>query len=373
MLACLIAAPISPRFARACPFCSAVKPSLAARRDAAAVVLLGEKADSPPKAPAVSVHRVLKGETLLPASQALTVPDLVDLAQLKPGTLVLLLGQPAQQGEPPADWEVTPLDEIGYSYVLKSPDLKAPSAERLAWFARYLEHANPWLAEDAYLEFGHASFDQVAAVADHLPMADLRRWIADPAVLPEHKGFYGLALGLAVTGADRRENARLLRGLIEKPASDFRAGYDGVLGGYLLLAGEDGLKLVERLLLANRDAADGDVRHAVTALRFYHEFGRKLPPQRLCRAMRLLLARPEFAAAAIVDLARWKDWESLEQVVRLYDLPDFQDAAIKRSILGYLLVATTPEASAELKRLRALDPKGVAEAEKHLSIFGGAR
>ena len=46
-----------------------------------------------------------------------------------------------------------------------------------------------------------------------------------------------------------------------------------MLGGYLLLAGSEGLAHVEKKLLRNPQAPIGDVRHAVTALRFVHEFG----------------------------------------------------------------------------------------------------
>ena len=50
-------------------------------------------------------------------------------------------------------------------------------AERLAYFAKFLQHADPIVAEDAYLEFGHARFDEVATVADRLSMDQLRAWI----------------------------------------------------------------------------------------------------------------------------------------------------------------------------------------------------
>ncbi|HEV7222256.1 MAG TPA: hypothetical protein VGN42_06100, partial [Pirellulales bacterium] len=75
------------------------------------------------------------------------------------------------------------------------------------------------------------------------------------------------------------------------------------MGGYLMAAGEPALELIEHKYLADPRAASGDVRHAMTALRFYHEYGREIPAERLARALRKLLVRQEFAAAAIVDLA----------------------------------------------------------------------
>ena len=81
----------------------------------------------------------------------------------------------------------------------RAPNRRRPAAERLPYYARFLEYPNPLLAEDAYLEFGNASYDEVAQVAADLPFAKLRRWITDPQIPEARQGFYGLALGLATT------------------------------------------------------------------------------------------------------------------------------------------------------------------------------
>ena len=106
-----------------------------------------------------------------------------------------------------------------------------------------------------------------------------------------------------------------------------------------MLAGTSGLQHVEQRLLANPQARVGDVRHAATALRFMHEFGAAvIPTVEITRATRQLLARPDLAAAAIVDLARWEDWESLLAVAALFDEKAYADAATSRAIVGYLSV-----------------------------------
>ena len=100
--------------------------------------------------------------------------------------------------------------------------------------------------------------------------------------------------GCARRATKRGATADFLRGLVVAPEDDFRAGFDGILGGYLLLAGRPGLDLIESRYLANPQAADGDVRHAMTALRFYHEYGREIPAARLGQSLARLLARSEF-------------------------------------------------------------------------------
>ena len=92
-----------------------------------------------------------------------------------------------------------------------------PAASRLSYFAKYLEHANRLIAEDAYLEFGSASYDEVRQVADQLPFASMRRFLVDANIPEERKGFYGLALGLATKDADRQANEKLLRQMIDAP------------------------------------------------------------------------------------------------------------------------------------------------------------
>jgi hypothetical protein len=282
----------------------------------------------------------------------------------KKGGLALLLGDNEE-----AAWELLPVNETSYGYFAKVPELRAAASDRLVYFIRYLEHPDAVVAADVYSEFGRAPYDDVARVADRLPMMSIRAWLVDERVPQERKGLYGLMLGLAKDDATRRANIELLRTVIEQPASDFRAGFDGVLGGYLVAAGEPGLERTEERFLANPNAARGDVLHAMTALRFYAEFGHGIGLPRLAEALSHLLDRPEFAAAAIVDLARWKAWDTLPKVVGLYGRKGYAEPAIERSVIGFLLVCPQPQATQELTRLRQLAPERVAEAEQ--AVFSG--
>jgi hypothetical protein len=348
----------------ACPFCTALKPSLAQLREQADVVALAEvQAQDAGNRAALVLHTVLQGSERLDRADRL---DAVLDAAVKPGALILVFGTRGE-GSSGWSWHVVPVDETGYAYFARSPSLKQPTARRLTYFAPFLEHANPLVAEDAYLEFGHAAFDEVARVADGLSIERLKAWLLEERVPPHRKGFYGLAIGLRATGERRPEVAEFLRKCVLAPDDDFRAGFDGVLGGYLLAAGPAGLDLVESRYLANAQAADGDVRHAMTALRFYFEYGREISPERLSAALACLLARCEFAEAAIIDLGRWKAWHTLDRVVAVYSRAD-SDERTRRAVVGYLLACPNAEAREALARLRQIDPQGVAAAEQRLSI-----
>lgn len=357
--------------AMACPFCTVLKPTLAQLRESAAVVALAEvRASRADHRTDLRLHQVLRGAERLTSQETLAAS--LDLAA-RPGSLLLIFGK-AEDANPlgPLAWHAVPVNETSYAYFVRDPALKTAHTERLRYFARFLEHADRLVAQDAYLEFGHAPFDDVARVAAILPMSRMRAWLVDPNVPQDRKGFYGLALGLATTTVQRQENAAFLLGLIVAPEDDFRAGFDGVLGGYLLASGELGLRLLETRYFTNRRAADGDVRHALTALRFYHEYGREVSARRLGKALRPLLDRPEFAAAAITDLARWGDWDLIARVEEIYARPDYQQPAIRRAVVGYLLACPQAEAAAALVRLRKLDASGVAAAEMELAPAANA-
>jgi hypothetical protein len=368
-----------------CPFCTALEPTLASRRESAAVVALGEVRGIEGRKLDVRLHRTLKGEKLLAGQDSIVVPA---AGTLKVGTLLLVFGDlveteadekgnletqaVATKGES-LRFAAVPVSETSYAYFAQAPDLRKTAPERLRYFARFLEHADPTIAGDAYQEFAHASFGDVAQAADALPGDKLIGWLASERVPPARKGFYALALSFNETEPLRRFHADVLFKMILAPSDDFRAGFDGVIGGYLLLRGASGLDQIDELYLSNPKAADGDVRHALAALRFYREFGDEIPRERLAKALRHVLARPEFADAVVTDLARWKDWSALDEIAGLYTQDAYAQPAVRRAIVGYLLACPEAAAAVQLKRLRGIDPQGVAAAEQVLSALGGSR
>jgi hypothetical protein len=349
--------------AAACPFCTALGPTLCQLREQASVVALAEVEHTVQGGMTrVRLHKAIEGAQLLNGHDSLQV--MLDVTA-KPGGLLLLFGD-TQPSTPPAEWNwhAVPVNETSYAYLVRAPLSKTPLPERLRYFAPFLEHPDATIAKDAYLEFGHAPLDQIAKVADALSMPKLRGWLVDPRVPPERKGFYGLALGLASDADQQAANAEFLKQLIVAPDDDFRAGFDGILGGYLLLAEQSGLDLIDQRYLNNPTAADGDVRHALTAMRFYHEYGQVITPSCLRAALRHLLARPEFTANVITDLARWQDWDAKEMIAALYTNPRYRQEETRRAIVGYLLTCPEPSAVELLSGLRKRDPLGVASAEQ---------
>jgi hypothetical protein len=95
--------------------------------------------------------------------------------------------------------------------------------------------------------------------------------------------------------------------------------------------------------------------------------------------MRVLLDRPELADLVIADLARWKDWEIQDRLMKLYGAADYNIPSIKRAIVRFMVASTkdgVPKDSSKaipehvtkgkkfVELLRKKDPKTVGQAER---------
>lgn len=356
----------------ACPFCTTLGPTLSQRRDAADAVLLAELVSSNADTLDVRIHRALKAPSeLAPARVIEIAPTAAGERPHQPGALVLLLGKRHAASAADYTWSCVWLNEASFAYVAKLPERRLSAVERLPYFAKYFEHADPLIAEDAYLEFGHAPLDEIEKLADRLPVDRLRGWLFDASTPAERKGLYGLLLGLAADAQGRGNVAADFRRLIQTAESDFRAGFDGVLAGYLWLEKDAALVRLEARYLGRSPAATGDLRHLAAALRVYHDYGRGIARDELLRVHRRLLERPEVAAAAADDLRRWRDWQALDRVSSLFGSSDYRDPLIERSVVAYLLACPLPAAERQVNRLRKLVPDRVAEAERQAGDSAG--
>jgi hypothetical protein len=342
--------------AAACPFCTVVGRPLAARRDAAAVVAVGEVDGEAEEAEGVVRQRfvvrgLLRGEAL-PRDATL----MARVAGPVVGTAVLF-------GDADGRYQALAADETLLAYVATAPPVEAAAPRRLAWFARWLEHPERGIAEDAFLEFGLADFDEVVAAAGSLDAEKLRRWIDEPAIDQGRRGFYGLAVGIlsrrAATAGDIEESRRCIEAIERSAAtetSDLRAGFDGLLGGLLVARGQDGIGwMIDRGLLAAETRA-GDARHALAALRFAWEYlAETLPRETVAAAAARLLANPAVAADATVDLARWEHWQSITEVAPLWDRLGRDDPLVRRAVAGYLIACPLEAAREHVAALKLAD------------------
>ena len=365
--------------ADACPFCGVVATPLAERRDRAIVTAVGEPAgDARSTGGATTQAFTIRGLIRTEAGNdaggdgdvvSATVPGRIA------GTAVLF-AEPGAEAAAPPRWSALPADEPLIAHVAAAPSTDRPAAERLAWFAPRLEHPDPAVAADAFAEFGVAPFAAVVAAAGSLDPRRLAAWVEEPGIDQRRRGFYALALGIAARAADdarvRRDCVATLLRAAEAAGDDFRAGYDGLLGGLLVADGPRALDRLAALGLAGPGARPIDQRHLLSALRFAHEnLADTIPPERIAAATADLLASPVVAADAAVDLARYRSWDRVDDVALLWTKLGGDDPLIRRAVAGYLSACPLPAAKAHLERLSREDPLRLRQAVEAAGLPAG--
>jgi hypothetical protein len=339
----------------ACPFCKAPSLTLAEQIENADIVRLLRLETDPsvqegkPSRPLVCRFKVIDEFTIHAGRQTSgstsEVRALVTPGQQVGDLFVLMQRVPAGRNvEVPL-----PISRVVWNYLKSMPARDKPTTDRLKFFVRYLEHPESIIANDAYGEFANAPYEDIVAIRDTLPRTRLRQWVFDSridrSVIETRLGLYGMLLGLCGNQSD----ASLLKRVIVddwKSDDDFRLGIDGMIGGYLLLTGEDGLEIIERTKLTNPDVSFAETYAGMQALRFAWTYGDGvIKPERLRKAMRLLLERPELTDLVIADLARWKDWEIQSRLMQMYDEEAYQVTAVKRAIIRFMLVSSRPAKS----------------------------
>lgn len=292
------------------------------------------------------------------------------------------------------DWHVpSEVTDTAWLYLLKMPPAvkdTTAQAERLVYFLKYFEHPDLLVANDAFAEFASAPYEAIVPLKDHLPREKILGWLQDPRTPVTRTGFYGMLAGIC----GQPEDAAILEKKIVTLDADFRLGIEGVMAGYMMIAGEPGLARLEEVKVLSKTAIDKDGKEVrlpfsetyavMQALRFMWTYEPdRLPKDRLKQSMHLLLERKEMADLVITDLARWKDWSIQDRLMEMYSDEDFEIPAIRRAIVRYLYycsqeknepgadgtrtsTAEAIKAEANMKRLEELDPKTVGDAKRYL-------
>lgn len=352
----------------ACPFCSAPSLTLSEQMEQADVVLQvawKESTKGSEGEAGVTSYEIVK---IVKAPKGmLKVGETIDLPAYRAstkGAKFLLTGTQAVAIE----W-ATPLEisDAAFDYIVHAPSPSLEYSKRLTYFVKYLEADDDLVATDAYGEFANAPYEEIEKIGDNIPREKVREWIASKETVPTRLGLYGLLLGLS--GND--DDAALMLKKINEPTKDFRLGIDGIMSGYLMISGSEGLKILELFKLKDKDVPFSETYAAMQALRFMWKYvPGKISEDRLRQSMRLLLDRPELADLVIADLARWEDWEVVDKLLVMYDDEDYSIPSIKRAIIRFLREATRQaenvagdppayavKASAALERIQKEDPK----------------
>jgi len=370
--------------ARCCPFCSAPSLTLSeqlSQSDAATLVQWVEAKKGEKDKAGITVYEIVT--VVHGPKDTLKKGGKITLARYragKKGNLFLLMGSKGTTIEWGSPLEVS---ETSFNYISQAPSPEATIQKRLAYFLKFLEFPDQLISNDAYAEFANAPYKDISTLSDKMPREKIRKWIDSDETPATRRGLYGLLLGLC----GDKEDIAVMKKLISAKSEDFRLGIDGVMSGYLLLTGADGLELINETKLRNKDVPFSETYAAMQALRFMWTYSEgTISKNDLRKSMRILLDRPELADLVIADLARWKDWSVQDQLMGLYGAKQYDIPSIKRAIVRYLLVSTkdvpkvvaagegaqpkveTPahvvKGKKYLAELRKNDPKTVKDAER---------
>lgn len=291
----------------------------------------------------------------------------------KAGEVVVLSGYVSNLAGRRILWDhadrITP---AAFKYATEAPSPRGTPPEKwLKYFGDFIHDSDPVIATDACQRFAMAPFKDFTKAAQKMSRADVRKWVLDPKSTGECLGLYGKLLGVR----GRADDAKALTRRINEDTEDWRTELEGLMSGYLMLTGADGLVLVDEQL-KDFEIPYSEANDILKSLRFMkRNLPDRIEDQRLLQSVRLLLDRPDFSDLVISDLQRWKDWSVQDQLMKMYPKGT---PSIKRAIIRYMLACSkdgpkkdagkAPEHAAaarkHLEELRRIDPKRVEETER---------
>jgi len=366
--------------ARACPFCTATSLTFTEEMYASDVAVLAKLVEKPenqdPLASAFGVEQTtakfevvdaLRGAKVLGDRKVI---ETTYFGQADVGSMFLLMAV----DPPKLSWS-TPIlvSKRAQKYLASLLKLPKEGPQRLEFFQEYLEDEDDLLARDAYDEFAAASFADLRKLKEKMDHGKLIGWIKNPEVPASRRRLYLTMLGVCGTQKD----VPLLEEIIRSNDRAAKAGFDAVIGCYLTLTGEKGLKLIDELFLAHdeieaidpktgqteqRKVEYSDTYAAVQALRFHGQEQHAIKQPRIIQSLRLMLNRQKLADLIIPDLARWKDWETMERLVKMFKESDRETTWVRTPIMLYLRECPRPEAKKHLAELAKLDPEAFERA-----------
>ncbi len=346
----------------ACPFCSAVSQTIRQEIGVMDAVLLAETTlesirNEESGEVKMKVVRVLKGEEHVAAETFVTV---VYFGEVNVGRRFMLSGV-----DPPnIQWSALPLNKESEAYVLKVTELPDDGLARLKYFQDFLQSDDPMLSRDSYDEFAITPYAIVQSLKPFMNHAELVKWIQEPEMPADRKRLYLTMLGVCGSESD----VPMLEKMLTSTEPSSRSGLDALVACYLILAGEEGLGLVNKQFLANKQAPYADTYAAIMAIRFHGTETDKIARSALVKSLHLVLDRKDLADLVIPDLSRWGDWSQIDRLVNLFVEAEEDNNWVRVPVVNYLRACPKPEAAAALEKLEKIDPDSVRRASSFFPI-----
>ena len=351
---------------QACPFCTALPRTLTDNLEESSAAVIGHYESSSEVRTGVDVccfrvTEVIKGSSSLKGSRVEIATSRVPSQDEN----FLLIGYGEDIQWAPA----SSISAAGVAYLRGLKNLPDRGTARLAHFLNYLKHDEATIANDAYNEFAEASLADIKALKARLD----RRWVIeqllDTTVARHQRRLCWTFLSQCGTAADTIYFDRATeRHRVDK---SYDACMDAAISCYIALGGESALARIERDYLANPDVEYSDAFASIKAIRVHGTDLVLFTRRRLSKSLRIVLNRPALADLVIADLARWRDWSAVDQMVELFESSTQETALLRPAAVLYLKACPLPEATEALDKLRAIDAEAVMSAEASMGLYPG--
>ncbi|MEZ6068345.1 MAG: hypothetical protein R3B90_22115 [Planctomycetaceae bacterium] len=172
------------------------------------------------------------------------------------------------------------------------------------------------------------------------------------------------------------DDAKLLEQKVLASGERYRIGLDGIMAGYVLLTGEQGMDLIDREKVADKSEEFSEHIAAAQMIRFLWQYAPDaIPKRRLIASMRKLVDNSKVADVVIPDLARWEDWGLTEHLVSLYGTEGYDIPFIQRKILHFCMAAvdSVPEGTTEPPKYAAVAGRFLKKIERRPELYNLAK
>ena len=351
----------------ACPFCTALPNTVSDDLQEATTAVVAKCESVSLAADGIvrcklRITEVIKGDPLLKDSMVEASAN----HKLPVGAPVWLVSFEEQSSSwaPPVN-----ISSASVSYLKGLRTISENGPERLRFFLPFLQNTDEFVAADAYNEFAEATLEDIEGLKDQLD----RQWVIDQLrdlSVPLHQRRLCWTF---LSQCGKLKDTNLFDESVQARQADpqFEPGMNAAISCYVRLGGEAALARIERDYLVNPSAKFSDAFAAIHAIRVHGTELKIISRSRLARALRLALARSDLADLVIPDLARWKDWSAIGQVVELFQASNDENRLLKPTIVMYLKACPLPQASVALERLRRVDSKSVQDAESSMMLYPG--
>ena len=308
------------------------------------------------------IEQVVQSDPALGNQKQLTIPTYVPGDPKKPQRYLLF-----------ADFINGKLDIVHSSPITENSagdylrgSLKIDDRDRTAvlqYCYKYLDAADPEVADDAFHEFAKATDQEIVQIAGKLSPDKFRTAIGDPRTPADRVGMYAYLLG----ACGNRDDAPLLVALIQKKDERGNAALSGLLGGLIELRPDLGWPLLQKIL-TDPQRPFVDKFYVQGTIRFYHSSKPRESRKEILQCMGALIEQGDLADLAIQDLRQWQWWDLTTGILAQYGKPTHRAPIVRNAIVRYALCCPDIEAADFVKSRTAAEPMLVSRIKESLEF-----